>query len=1078
MKFTKKMVVSFLCVLMLISSPLTAFAQTDTTENNAVTVPEESTAADIVESLGTSSVDNENEEENAEIAEETDAEIPACDCIGDQLPENLALHADSCSRKQYIRKLITNRYGGIKTGAEIYKDWESYDVETRADILNMVAAYGFTSYDELLALIAGDTESNTVFVDYDGGTTSKGIETDICAPEGAFPEDATVTVKDATVSSSSVKNLIQYDIEGIVAIDISFGGEQPTVNTVVTMNIPAEKVPEGANTVYIIHFGLNGAEIVSVQQLNTYEGGKSITFGASSFSSYAAVFVSGKYYSQKMSTLLQNDSQYSIRKIKTTLFDYDPIELDKELMSVAGDEDAFLLRGYSEEVDTSGGQSGINNSDSAMAKQGIVQSKLGSSGTPVFNYVTGANGATATGEILFDKTKAVSGKKIYTDADFEMIYDNSTGYYEYKSAANHAQYNTSTNTVELYADTLSTYNNYIATLDLSTAYGSYCYGSSNVSDGVFKGTIQSGNANGKPRIDPYVSFAVPNEGTSEDKLGRAAKNIGQIYVKAKIPAAVGTNECQVFFNSGNGYNETESISISYTPNGDWIEFVFDTSACSAWTDDKRITALRIDLFDSNRGVMDLNKTYDVEIKQISFVKKDADGYTTRGGFYPFSEIEDSYLGNNKAFDIDEWRKLIDDDDATMIRASRSIFNPNTTKDGLVTELWFGMVVELDFYIPVGGKVNGEDLEYIFSGDDDLWVFVDDELVLDIGGGHGAITGKLNFTQKTSWVENAVTVTGYNSTTEIAEPVDGVISDAACTPGKHTLKMFYMERCGSVSNCFMKFNLPQVPQGAVTVKKDVVDENGVAISSLSDKLFTFSINAKFNESNGTTLNMGNYSYQLFDSKTGLTTAAKTDASGSFTLSATQTAVFDINENYNLTVTESSPGKADTGGYQWISTTVNGKDGLSDTLLTVRDESLIFSFVNIYTPLYGRLKVVKTGIDDRDNTEGRTQTTLYHIEGYSTSGEHVSLDVTVVGNDFTIVEHIPVGTYTVTEKTDWSWRYEPKTSSISVTVTESDDPAQAEFENDRTNEYYLSGDCYCDNVWEKMFGTLKEKDKIST
>lgn len=268
MKITKKMVVSFLCVFMLITSPLLAFAQTNMTENNAVTVPEKSTDADIVESLGAKSVDDEN----AETVEVTAAEIPACDCIGDSLPENLALHADSCSRKQYIRKMITNQYGGIKTGAEIYKDWESYDVETRADILNIVSAYSSTSYDELLALIAGDTESDTIFVNYDGGTTSNGIEIGICAPEGAFPKDATVTVKDTTVSRSSVENLISYDIEGIVAVDISFGGVQPTANTVVTMNIPAGKVPNSANTVYIVHFGLNGAEIVSVQHLSTYEG--------------------------------------------------------------------------------------------------------------------------------------------------------------------------------------------------------------------------------------------------------------------------------------------------------------------------------------------------------------------------------------------------------------------------------------------------------------------------------------------------------------------------------------------------------------------------------------------------------------------------------------------------------------------------------------------------------------------------------------------------------------------------------------------------------------------------------------
>lgn len=1071
MKISKKMIVAFLCVFMLITSLLPAFAQTNMTENNAVTEPEESTAADIVESLGTMSVDDEN----AETVEVTAAEIPACDCIGDSLPENLALHADSCSRKQYIRKMITNQYGGIKTGAEIYKDWELYDVETRTDILNVVSAYGSTSYDELLALIAGDTESDMVFVNYDGGTTSNGIETGISAPEGAFSKNATVTVKDTTVSRSSVESLISYDVEGIVAIDISFGGMQPTTNTVVTMNIPAEKVPKSANTVYIVHFGLNGAEIVSVQHLSTYEGGKSITFGASSFSSYAAVFVSGKYYSQKMSTLLQNDSKYTIRKIKTTLFDYDPVEMNKNLLNVADNDRAFQFRGYSSNSDVTG-TSGINDCTSTVSKQGIVQKKLSSSGTPTFNYVTGKNGATATGELLFDLTKPVSGRIDYRDAELEMIYDQSTGYYEYKSAANHAQYNHSNNTIELYADTLSIYNSYIATLSLGSAFGFNGYSTSSTNaNGVFKGTTVSTSPNGNQRFDPYVSFVVPNEGTTADKIGRGVDNIGQIYIKAKVPA-IGKNKCQVFFNSGSGYNETESMEVEYTANGNIVEFVFDTSTCAAWTNGKRITALRIDLFDSNKGSgLDNNKSYDVEIEQISLITKDYDEHSTRGGFYPFSEIEDSYPGNNTAFDLNSWKGLIADDDETTVRASRSIFNPITTSEGLRTELWFGMVVEMDFYIPVGGKVNGKDLEYIFSGDDDLWVFIDDELVLDIGGGHGAITGKLNFTKKTSWVENAITVTGYDSTAETIGSVNGVISDAVCTPGKHTFKMFYMERCGGSSNCYMKFNLPQVPKGAVTVEKDVVDEKGTELTGISDKKFTFNINAKFNESNDTTLDMSNYSYQLFDSKTGLTTAEKTDANGRFTLTATQTAVFDINENYNLTVTESSPGKANTGGYQWISTTVNGKDGLSDTLLTVKDESLTFSFVNIYTPLYGRLKVVKTGIENCDNTNGRTQSTLYHIEGYSTSGEHVSLDVVIAGNDFTVVEHIPVGTYTVTENTDWSWRYEPTISSITVTVTEDEEPALAEFKNDRTNEYYLSGDCYCENVWEESPNDAEEKKR---
>lgn len=64
-------------------------------------------------------------------------------------------------------------------------------------------------------------------------------------------------------------------------------------------------------------------------------------------------------------------------------------------------------------------------------------------------------------------------------------------------------------------------------------------------------------------------------------------------------------------------------------------------------------------------------------------------------------------------------------------------------DGAV-DLWFGMTMEFDFYMPAGGQIGGEDMVFQFLGDDDVFVYIDDVLVLDIGGTHAANSGSVNF----------------------------------------------------------------------------------------------------------------------------------------------------------------------------------------------------------------------------------------------------------------------------------------------------------------------------------------------
>ena len=67
-----------------------------------------------------------------------------------------------------------------------------------------------------------------------------------------------------------------------------------------------------------------------------------------------------------------------------------------------------------------------------------------------------------------------------------------------------------------------------------------------------------------------------------------------------------------------------------------------------------------------------------------------------------------------------------------------------------------MTMGINFNVPADGKVNGKDMVFEFKGDDDVWVYIDDVLVLDIGGTHGAQSGTINFATgeiEIEWIDN-------------------------------------------------------------------------------------------------------------------------------------------------------------------------------------------------------------------------------------------------------------------------------------------------------------------------------------
>lgn len=202
------------------------------------------------------------------------------------------------------------------------------------------------------------------------------------------------------------------------------------------------------------------------------------------------------------------------------------------------------------------------------------------------------------------------------------------------------------------------------------------------------------------------------------------------------------------------------------------------------------------------------------------------------------------------------------------------FNENTTsKSAARYNYGYGAKLEIPFTLTSTGTVedkykNEIPIRFYFSGDDDVWVFIDDQLVLDIGGDHARVSGVLEFDQRdnkkntvTSYVsrvknsktdnygaedcdenkhETETSIT-YLGTTEKYYKNASVHIDNLST-GKHTLTMYYMERGMWESNMAVAFNFPD--NNELQVQK-VVDLTNVTDQKFKEcfekqKIFNFTI----------------------------------------------------------------------------------------------------------------------------------------------------------------------------------------------------------------------------------------------
>ena len=203
-------------------------------------------------------------------------------------------------------------------------------------------------------------------------------------------------------------------------------------------------------------------------------------------------------------------------------------------------------------------------------------------------------------------------------------------------------------------------------------------------------------------------------------------------------------------------------------------------------------------------------------------KGSADSETNLGQFFPFDSADN-------VFD-EQGNKL----------------SPKKIVDGSTNlNHHFGMSMTTEFVQPNGGKTTkGEDMVFEFSGDDDVWVYIDGVLVGDLGGIHEKATLKINFATggvHVGHVDNANDPEKTIQDTTIKAMFQAAGADTLnrrfsgntfLNSSKHTLSFFYLERGAGASNMSLKFNLTTLPSSEV----EKVDQNGEAVQDAKFALY--------------------------------------------------------------------------------------------------------------------------------------------------------------------------------------------------------------------------------------------------
>lgn len=229
-----------------------------------------------------------------------------------------------------------------------------------------------------------------------------------------------------------------------------------------------------------------------------------------------------------------------------------------------------------------------------------------------------------------------------------------------------------------------------------------------------------------------------------------------------------------------------------------------------------------------------------------------DSYGSKGNYAVYNYTTNSFNVYDKAgvykdsVSSDNLGQFFPFDSADKVfEEKNSQLSPLKITDGTNDQLnhHFGMSMTTEFVQPNGGKTTkGEDMVFEFSGDDDVWVYIDGVLVGDLGGIHEKATLKINFATgevKVGHVDGANGTKKEIENTTIKAKFDAAGADTKNfrdntfrDSTKHTLSFFYLERGAGASNMSLKFNLTTLPSSEV----EKVNQNGEAVQGAEFALY--------------------------------------------------------------------------------------------------------------------------------------------------------------------------------------------------------------------------------------------------